>query len=270
MLQSTQLKQVWYPSKDSMRDLFNNIKFSPNNTYFKITFLIPEHLALKKGTVLDLETTGLPHQKKAKIITAGFLSNRLLEIYQVYLPYKLAEFQNVVKNVLLKRPFPLIGYSCEFERDFTKYGKPKKVKRMGSYYDGYGYSYWEEDIWKNILQWGIGYGRYNGEPYEYRKKLVSCVASPRDDKLGEEVPHLWFDYLNNGNFDSLFEIFYHNVLDVLRETYVANNIRKEQYYELVIVNGKNDIIKKRLVKNSSDGDFFYTSSMNYEDYDLDE
>ena len=149
---------------------------------------------------------------------------------------------------MLKKPLPFICYSPELEHRFSKYGKHHFSK-----------------MWVNILQWGWAESRYDyGDYYEYRKKLVHCVASPRDDFLGNNVPRLWFDYWKNGNFDSLFEITYHNILDVLRESYVSKKINKTKRYTMYVVNERDQIIKMKDVKNYRESNDFYDKEIDLE------
>ena len=66
------LTEVWYPSKDSMRGLFDKIEFPTDFPYIRLSFLVPKQFEHKKGTVVDFESTGLPDNRKARVITVGF------------------------------------------------------------------------------------------------------------------------------------------------------------------------------------------------------
>lgn len=204
------IHRIWYPDKDRIRKWFNKISFNWNRPNIKMSFKVKEKYAHSKGTILDLETTGTPNNKKAQIITAGFFNNNKVDIFQSINPFKINQFQMLVKSEVLYRPLPLRAYSAGFEQYFTKYGKSKLNK---------------EKIWDNLLE----YWRYG------RSKLIYCIASPCDDIEGISCPRLWFEWVNYLNTNSLFEIIYHNILDVLRESYVyQKQIEKFERYKVVI------------------------------------
>lgn len=212
--------ELWYPSKDSLWKYFKTFFPLPiDRPYIKLSYLVPKEFAHLEGTVIDFETTELPQHSKAKVITAGFFHEKLVEIYQCHIPWMSGKFQHIVRNLVLKRPMPLIGYSPEFEQTFSGYAKPKRKDSFGDL--------WTEKIWKDILQWEKTENWYTGEPYVYRKKLVDCISSPTNDFLGYFVPKLWAKWSKSFDQRSLFEIIYHNALDLHRESYVAKDLHIE-------------------------------------------
>lgn len=202
---------IFYPERQQIRNLFDRIQLPLDSPYFKFTYLVDKPFAFNlKGTVVDFESTGLPSTPHAKVITAGFFSGRLIKIYQAFLFQRLAEFHNVVKNQMLYRPLPFFAYSTELERQFSHFGN-----RFSK-------------AWCNLLEWDWDQG-WSGEPYQYRKKLTYCIDSPRDDIDGASVPRQWFKWVNYSNINALFEILYHNLLDLLRESYVARKVHRDSY-----------------------------------------
>jgi len=229
----TTLIELWYPSKDSLWKYFKTFFPLPiDRPYIKLSYKVPDRFAHTEGTVIDFESTGLPNDPKAKIITAGFFHDTLVEIYQCHNPMMIGKFQSIIRSLVLNRPFPLIGYSPEFECFFSRYGKPKKKIFYGEDYGYYHREVWEETIWKDVLQWGVGQNYYSGEYYNYRKKLVDCIDSPRTkegsliDYLGRVIPKIWAKWCTCFDQKLLFEIIYHNTLDLHRESYVANGLHK--------------------------------------------
>jgi hypothetical protein len=236
----TNIPILSYPKKSRIRKLFykifpNNIELPIKQPNIKLSFLVNPIDALDKkyGTVVDFESTGFQNNPKSRVITAGFISGRLVEIYQAVFPCMLDEFQNVIKNQMLYRPLPFIAYSTELEQAFSKYGNSKyKHSKQNSY------------IWKNILQYGETEGYYGW--YHYRKKLVAAIRSPRNDYSGRMIPRLWFKWLKTLDINSILEIVYHNVLDVIREKnlFLIKYIYKTNDY-LVIVQDLCTLFRKR-------------------------
>jgi hypothetical protein len=211
--------ELWYPSKRSLWKYFKTFFPLPiDKPYIKLSYLVPEKFAHSEGTVIDFESTQVPEYPQAKVITAGFFHNRKIEIYQCHIPWQTGKFQSIVQSLVLNRPMPLIAYSAEFEVRFSGYGKPPR------YYGDYKVKVWEESIWKDILQYGLGESYYTDEVYLYRKKLINCIKSPSNDFLGRYVPKLWARWSSSFDQRSLFEIIYHNTLDLHRESYVAQNL----------------------------------------------
>lgn len=220
---------AWYPAKEKIRKYFDQLTFPIDKPYIKIQFSIPKRYACEKGTIFDIEASGTQFHPKAKIITAGFLYKDKVEVYQAHLPFLIGQFQRVVKNQLLYKPLPIVAYQSDFEYAFTKFGRESKIifdkflqKRI-----------YRKGLWKNILQFGMGYNKWTDEPYTYRLKLVHCVDTPRNDYSGRYIPMLWFNWTNDLNINALFEIIYHNILDLFRENYVRKGYTDKSHKKII-------------------------------------
>lgn len=147
------------------------------------------------GSIIDIETTGLSPSHDA-IITCGILSQNKVRIFQL-LNEDYATFKETISGEVKSSPDPRWAYCCGFERGF-----------LGGEWNDLGVTY------------EVDWDEYN--PVRYYKLNAVAPMSWSGDISGAYMPTLWSNYLNsdpNGlNRPScLFEIVWHNAVDLLRE-----------------------------------------------------
>jgi len=155
---------------------------TPTGTLIVVRGTIPGVL---KGTIVDLETTGLS-PSSCHVITVGVLHGTGYEVFQASaadeVPLNLGSY-------ILSLPRPHYAFNKAFEESFLGF-------EIG-----------------NELQ---------TKPYE-RKTEVIYVRSFQDPlgRRGELVPLEWQAYLRDGDKDHLRRIIGHNVFDLLEELCLA-------------------------------------------------
>src|SRR2546425_2790623 len=76
-------------------------------------------VALRKGTIIDLETTGLEPAKSA-IVCLGCVFGSTLEIHMRGRSARPDEFYNQLRSVLRSRPQPFYAYNSKFDGSLMK------------------------------------------------------------------------------------------------------------------------------------------------------
>jgi uncharacterized protein YprB with RNaseH-like and TPR domain len=138
--------------------------------------------AMIRGTVIDIETTGLPHQG-AEVITLGTVSGNLVQILQRTSD---RDFSSQIKQSLSNSPRPFFAFNKSFEEDM-----------LGISIDG----------------------ELQAQPYEKKSRavVVSRLADPFNGN-GIEVIDAWRRYRSTGDIRTLIPIMDHNESDLLLET----------------------------------------------------
>lgn len=149
---------------------------------------------LTKGCVIDIETTGLDANTN-KILTLGILTRNKARIYQLT-NKQYPRFRDLCINKVSKTPNPRYGYNPRFEADF-----------LGI-----------KEGWHDLTQWEERtYNDYEQGPY-YRLSLDQCTLSPFKEPTiaSSEVPAYWKQWLTSKKPKTLYEITWHNLIDLLR------------------------------------------------------
>ena len=161
---------------------------------------------LVKGTIVDIETTGLNpgrgdyYNPQSHIITLGTYSGPTIELRQLMSP-KYEAFRDLCVRTVEKKPKPLHAYFAHFEKDFL--GIEQGWNDLGQY--------WPSD-------WHDGYRRVSlieatRRPYQSRED---------EDVDGKDVPQLWAAWVKESRIKNLAEIAYHCYIDLLRESQLVN------------------------------------------------
>jgi len=151
---------------------------------------------LKKGTIIDCETTGL-NPELDKILTLGIYRGDRILIYQLVKP-KYRGFKKMCRLIVRKQPKPLYAYAARFEQEFLEMSHG--WRDLTRYYEV------EYDEWCPIRRFRlIDVTTY---PYETTKDF---------DINGAEVPQKWREWLKHKNPKILSEVAYHNYVDLHRE-----------------------------------------------------
>jgi uncharacterized protein YprB with RNaseH-like and TPR domain len=168
----------------------------------KLVYSLP--LALQKGTLIDFETTGIPHKTSShEIVTLGYCSKNKLIVLQRTTKEK-EPFYTELKQLFSALPKPFYAYNACFEKAIMQIELDLEVN---------------DADFIDIMR-------------PYRKKAEElCIKWPRLDDLisepedyfreqkisGKDVPALWSKYLISGDATLLEKIMLHCFSDVLRE-----------------------------------------------------
>jgi uncharacterized protein YprB with RNaseH-like and TPR domain len=134
------------------------------------------------GTVIDLETTGLPLEG-AEIITLGTVTGNTLRISQ---RTSERDFEGIVQSELRKLPRPFYAFNKSFE--------------------------------EGMLRISVD-GELQAEDYEKKSRAINVAKLPDPfNGNGFEVVEAWREYLATGRVELLKAIMNHNETDLLLET----------------------------------------------------
>jgi len=169
-------------------------------------------VGIPKGTLIDIETTGLDPMKH-EIITVGSISGTRLSVIQRKVKDK-KPFYKEVKSALRRLPRPFYAYNSEFEEGFLKaqLGMRLKMKDL--------MKPWREMANHRAIKW---------------PKLDELVSEPEmyfdtTRVSARDIPSLWDAYLSNRD-EKLIELpLRHNRADLLRELYLL--VQYPHLYEL--------------------------------------
>ena len=169
-------------------------------------------VGISKGTLTDIETTGL-NEKRDEIITLGFISGNRLSVIQRNVKSK-EPFYREIRSVLSKLPRPFYAYNASFEEGFFKTQLGLRVKMVDIMKP------WREMANHKTRKW---------------PKLDELVSEPEmyfdvTRISARDIPSLWDAFLSNKD-DRLLEIpLRHNRADLLRELYLL--VQYSHLYEL--------------------------------------
>jgi hypothetical protein len=167
----------------------------PRQVDFKV--VLPQKQQLKKGCVIDVETTGLDPQQH-HIVTMGVLEKDRAVIHQLTTS-AYQEFLTYCIQKAQRTPLPRYGYNTRFESSFLNI----------------------KDGWHDLTQHAErrGYDWHNSDyPPYYRLRLDECTYSvfKEPNIRGADVPRTWQEWLNTHKPQTLFKIAAHNLSDLLR------------------------------------------------------
>lgn len=185
-----QLTDDLFPLREQLRPLFQ----PGGGWYCRIAYKLP---FIFHPSVVDVETSSL-EPSQGKLLTCGILSGSLIRCYILIDPAYEQRFRRMCTSQCLHLPRPIIAYSAQFE-----------VKWLNI----------TRDYFTDILCWGCAQGWYGW--YDYRKKLTEASNYWGDDIRNSKVPRYWDNYWVRGFVSDLFEIAYHNIIDLFREARVA-------------------------------------------------
>jgi len=166
--------------------------------------------SLDKGTIIDIETTGLNPGKgnlyipASHIITLGIYQGDLIRIYQLT-KRNYVGFLNICRKIVEKTPKPRYAYAAHFEQSF--------LGVIDGWHDLTQYYYDRQSDW---------YGTDDFEPPYRRQRLADVTRNPSENREdwdidGSEIPATWEKWLQTRNSLTLAEIPYHCYIDMLRE-----------------------------------------------------
>jgi len=160
----------------------------------RLDYALPDEKVLQKGSIIDIETTGL-FPTTDMLITLGILKGRKAHVYQLT-NNQYIRFWRLCVSLVLKAPIPRYSYAAHFEADWLNI----------------------RDGWQDITQYAEkDYDDFEYGPY-YRLHLDQCTFSPfqEHDIISQQVPIQWKAWLREKNPKILYEIAFHNLCDLLR------------------------------------------------------
>ncbi|MHA1327658.1 MAG: ribonuclease H-like domain-containing protein [Promethearchaeota archaeon] len=161
-------------------------------------------LGLKKGSLIDFETTGLfTTNKEHEVITLGYLEDNKITIIQRSTKDKNL-FYNEIKNILERLSKPFYCYNSKFEREVME--KELKLKIDDFHFIDL-MKPWRNKANKLNKKWPK-LDDLISEPEDYFKENKVC---------GKDIPKLWKKYLASGDNSLLKKISDHCFSDILRE-----------------------------------------------------
>lgn len=172
---------------------------TPNHIKTTVTLAI----GVPYGTLIDLETTGLPRaDRHCEVITLGYLHGEELVVIQRKTKEK-ELFYGDLRGMLGELPRPFYAYNARFERELLSLELGTKV---------------EDEALVDLMEpW-----RRKAEQRQTKwPKLDELISEPEDyfeeDKVcGKDIPGLWKAYLDTGDEKHLKAIMGHCLSDVLR------------------------------------------------------
>jgi len=177
------------------RSFLANFMFDPFPRTVQLGYILPKEARLLKGSIVDLETTGLSPERD-NIVSIGVLKKGKAEVHQLTCPdYEL--FKNFCRKKIMWAPKPRYAYNARFESDFLH--SPL-------------------DNWQDLTQYGERtYDDPERGPY-YTMRLDDCTFTPfrEHDTFGAEIPRLWAEWLREHKPQILWQITFHNLCDLLR------------------------------------------------------
>ncbi len=158
-------------------------------------------VSIPRGTLVDIETTGLDSDCD-EIVVFGYVQGNRLEIIcrtsREEEPF-IAQLAELVPNL----PRPFYAYNLSFEKGF--------LKAKGMYIEGIDlFQPWKKKADELSLKWPKLDELFSHAEHYFNEPVVS----------GKDVPMLWQGFLHTKNKDYLQQIIRHNESDLLRELYL--------------------------------------------------
>jgi len=175
------------------KDILKHLLFT--NPYFiSLTYKLDN--SLKKGSIIDCETTGIDCLSD-KIITLGIIRKNLLLIYQLLKEDSYWRFLQLCKRIAKKQPTPRYAYAVHFEADFLNL-KDDKWLDLTEYFE---VDYDDENPFRRYSLVDVTFHPFPNEPI---------------DIDGSQIPQEWQQYLKTKNKNHLTNIIFHCACDLHR------------------------------------------------------
>jgi uncharacterized protein YprB with RNaseH-like and TPR domain len=158
-------------------------------------------LGIPKGTLIDLETTGLDVDRD-EIVLFGYIQGSRLEIIcrnsDDEAPF-IAQLAELVPTL----PEPFYAYNLSFEKGF--------LRARGIEIEGIDlFQPWKEKADALSLKWPKLDELFSHAERYFNEPVIS----------GKHIPWLWQSFLSSGDDSYLQQIIKHNESDLLRELYL--------------------------------------------------
>lgn len=158
-------------------------------------------VGIPRGTLLDIETTGL-NVGFDEIVVFGYIQENRLEII-CRTSRDEEPFMAQITKLVPSLPRPFYAYNLSFEKEF--------LKARGMNIEGIDlFQPWKEKAEELHLKWPKLDELFSHAEHYFNEPVVS----------GKDIPWLWERFLNTGDEDYLQQIIRHNESDLLRELYL--------------------------------------------------
>jgi uncharacterized protein YprB with RNaseH-like and TPR domain len=158
-------------------------------------------VSIPKGTLVDIETTGLDG-KYDEVIVFGYIQGNCLEII-CRTSRDEEPFIARLAQLVPKLPRPFHAYNLSFEKGFLK-AKGMDIEGIDLFQP------WKKKADELSLKWPKLDELFSHAEHYFNEPVIS----------GKDIPELWERYLHTGNEDYLQQIIRHNESDLLRELYL--------------------------------------------------
>lgn len=195
------LREISKITKFSVSTVWSVVK----DTVMPIGFYEKELLvSLLKGTIIDVETTGL-NPDVNEIVTFGYLTENKVSIMQ-RVEASATEFYKAIKSKLSKLPHPFYAYNAKFDQMFLN----SKLKRKTP----------PEFI--DIFKPWMERAELEGQKYPSLDELARLPRAYFKEKIikGRDVPFLWAGYQKTKDKRKLSPIVRHCMEDLVQALFV--------------------------------------------------
>jgi len=158
-------------------------------------------LGIPRGTLIDLETTGLDAERD-EIVLFGYIQGSRLEIICRNSEQE-APFILQLAELVPKLPRPFYAYNLSFEKGFLR-AKGIDIEGVDLFQP------WKEKAEALSLKWPKLDELFSHAERYFNEPVIS----------GKDVPGLWQKFLHTKEDAYLHQIIKHNESDLLRELYL--------------------------------------------------
>jgi uncharacterized protein YprB with RNaseH-like and TPR domain len=162
-------------------------------------------LGVERGTLMDIETTGLPRDREHEIVSFGYITSNKLVIMGRKSKEKTPYYREL-RKIIQRLPKPFYAYNA------LSFEKPIIEEELGLQLP--------LDSWVDLMI-----------PWKTKATVVGLKWPALDELIcepekyfgegritGKDCPGLWKAYLSTGSEKMLELIMQHNLSDLLRET----------------------------------------------------
>ena len=158
-------------------------------------------VSIPRGTLIDIETTGL-NSDYDEIVVFGYVQENRLEII-CRTSKEEDQFITQLAELVSKLPRPFYAYNLSFEKGFLR-AKGMNIEGLDLFQP------WKEKAEELGLKWPKLDELFSHAEHYFNEPVIS----------GKDVPRLWERFLHTGDKDYLQQIIRHNEADLLRELYL--------------------------------------------------
>ena len=160
-------------------------------------------LGVEKGTLLDLETSGLPQDREHEIVNVGYITSNKLVIFCRRCRSK-TPYYSEIRRLIQHLPEPFYAFNAPFDEAIIR-------EELGLVFP--------RSSFINLMKpWRIK-AELTGLKWPSLSDLISEPEKYFAEPMirGKDVPGLWKRYLSTGSEKMLELIMQHSLSDLLRE-----------------------------------------------------
>jgi uncharacterized protein YprB with RNaseH-like and TPR domain len=158
-------------------------------------------LGVEEGTLIDIETTGLPRDREHEIVCFGYITSNKL-VVMVRKSKGKAPYYRELRELIQGLPKPFYAYNASFEKEILE-----------------GELYLPLNVWVDLMHPWRTKANAIGLKWPTLDELISEPERYFGEMQirGKDCPWLWKEYLSTGSEEMLELIMQHNLSDLLRE-----------------------------------------------------